>query len=258
VDGVRHRIDSQSYPQFLCNERDCGVRGTPYADRINDPAGKVPEEFGVLGSPDPYAWPVVGWPFENDSSHLQSATADEFLTPPNYFDPQNIPRSSLVATSSGQSRGAGQEVSRRIPRPETPPDRRLTLERETARGEAAWRPRLRPNRRAAISSWHNRWAFRTADSYPAGTILRQILSTNAPRRPHKRDLRARQRRRQETYATSGSMEMERHVQPPVVSAEEGTHARGSRAGIYDNLERLKKEEGPPEELQRSRNNFCRR
>jgi predicted Zn-dependent peptidase len=210
------------------------------------PLGKFQEEFNALfWESCPYAWPVVGWP--SDIPAISKAQADDFYG--TYYSPQNI---TLILVGDFQPDQAEAQVRKyfeRIPRgPRTPPDvatlevKQLAEKRMDAEAET--------NPQVDIL-WHT-VPFQHRDSYPL-EILAQILATRTGRLY--KGLVLGSGVATETYADQGSMKWEGMFNAGG-EAKEGHTPQEVEQGIYDNLEKLKKEEAPPEELQKVKNNFA--
>ena len=210
------------------------------------PLGKFQEQFTALfWESSPYAWPTVGWP--SDIPAISKAQADEFYG--TYYSPQNI---TLILVGDFDPAKAEAQVRRyfeRIPRgPRTPPDV-VTLEvKQVAEkrmyGEAETNPQV-------DILWHT-VPFRHRDSYPL-EILAQILSTRTGRLY--KGLVLGSGVATEAAAEQGSMKWEGLFNAGG-EAREGHTPQEVEQGIYDNLEKLKREPVPPEELQKVKNNFA--
>ena len=210
------------------------------------PLGKFQEEFNALfWESSPYAWPVVGWP--SDIPAISKAQADEFYG--TYYSPQNI---TLILVGDFQPDQAEAQVRKyfeRIPRgPRTPPDV-VTLEVKQV-AEKRLDAEAETNPQVDIL-WHT-VAFQHRDSY-ALEILAQILSTRTGRLY--KGLVLGGGVATETYADQGSMKWEGMFNAGG-EVKEGHAPAEVEQGIYDNLEKLKQEEVPPEELQKVKNNFA--
>ena len=210
------------------------------------PLGKFQEEFNALfWESCPYAWPVVGWP--SDIPAISKAQADDFYG--TYYSPQNI---TLILVGDFQPDQAEAQVRKyfeRIPRgPRTPPDvstlevKQLAEKRMNAEAET--------NPQVDIL-WHT-VPFQHRDSY-ALEILSEILSTRTGRLY--KGLVLGSGVATELYAQQGSMKWEGMFNAGGEVKEGHTPAEVEQ-GIYDNLEKLKQEEVPPEELQKVKNNFA--
>ena len=210
------------------------------------PLGKFQEEFmAMFWESCPYAWPVVGWP--SDVPAISKAQADEFYS--TYYSPQNITLILVGDLEPDKAEAQARKYFERIPRgPKTPPDvvtlevKQLAEKRMSAEAET--------NPQVDIL-WHT-VAFQHRDSYPL-EILAQILSTRTGRLY--KGLVLGNGVATETYADQGSMKWEGMFNAGG-EAKEGHTPAEVEQGIYDNLEKLKKEEVPPEELQKVKNNFA--
>jgi len=210
------------------------------------PLGKFQEEFNAMfWESSPYAWPTVGWP--SDIPAISKAQADEFYS--TYYSPQNITLILVGDLEPDKAEAQVRKYFERIPRgPKTPPDvvtlevKQLAEKRLSAEAEA--------NPQVDIL-WHT-VAFQHRDSYPL-EILAQILSTRTGRLY--KGLVMGSGVATETYADQSSQKWEGMFNAGGEVKEGHTPAEVEQ-GIYDNLEKLKKEEVPPEELQKVKNNFA--
>ena len=210
------------------------------------PLGKFQEEFNAMfWESSPYAWPTVGWP--SDIPAISKAQADEFYSI--YYSPQNITLILVGDFEPGKAEALAQKYFERIPRgPKTPPDvvtlevKQMAEKRMNAEAEA--------NPQVDIL-WHT-VPFQHRDSY-ALEILGQVLSTRTGRLY--KGLVLGSGVATEAYADQSSMKWEGYFNAGG-EAKEGHKPEEVEQGIYDNIEKLKKEEVPPEELQKVKNNFA--
>ena len=211
------------------------------------PLGKFQEEFNAMfWESSPYAWPVVGWP--SDIPAISKAQADEFYA--TYYSPQNITLILVGDFRAGQGRGAGEEIFRAHPaRPEDAAGRRDA--RSEAAGREAHECRGRDesaggyplaHRAVPASATPMRWKSwrRSCPRAPAGSTRGWCWAAAWPRKR----MPTRARMKWEGYFNAGG------------EAKEGHKPEEVEQGIYDNLEKLKQEEVPPEELQKVKNNFA--
>jgi predicted Zn-dependent peptidase len=210
------------------------------------PLGKFEEEFtAMFWESCPYAWPIVGWP--SDVPAISKAQADDFYA--TYYSPQNI---TLVLVGDFDPAKAEAQVRKyfeRIPRgPMAPPDV-VTLEVKQL-AEKRMYAEAETNPQVDIL-WHT-VAFRHRDSYPL-EILGQVLSTRTGRLY--KGLVLGKGVATEVSADQGSMKWE-GLFDASGEVKEGHTPEEVELGIYDNLEKLKKEEVPAEELQKVKNNFA--
>jgi predicted Zn-dependent peptidase len=210
------------------------------------PLGKFQEEFtAMFWESCPYSWPVVGWP--SDIPNISKAQADEFYS--TYYSPQNITLILVGDLQPDKAEALAKKYFERIPRgPKTPPDivtlevQQLAEKRMYAEAEA--------NPQVDIL-WHT-VPFQHRDSY-ALEILSQILTTRTGRLY--KGLVLGKGVATETYADQESMKWEGKFNAGG-EVKEGHTPEEVEQGIYDNLDRLKKEEVPTEELQKVKNNFA--
>ncbi len=210
------------------------------------PLGKFQEEFNAMfWESSPYAWPTVGWP--SDIPAISKAEADEFYGI--YYSPQNITLILVGDFEPGKAEALAQKYFERIPRgPKTPPDvvtlevKQLAEKRMNAEAEANPQVDL---------LWHT-VPFQHRDSY-ALEILGQVLSTRTGRLY--KGLVLGSGVATEAYADQSSMKWEGYFNAGG-EAKEGHKPEEVEQGIYDSVEKLKKEELPPEELQKVKNNFA--
>jgi predicted Zn-dependent peptidase len=210
------------------------------------PLGKFAEQLNAMfWESSPYRWPVVGWP--SDISSISKAEADEFYT--TFYCPQNISLILVGDFNPDNAEALARKYFERIPRgPRTPPDvvtlevKQLAEKRMNAEAEA--------NPQVDIL-WHT-VAFRHKDSYPL-QILSQILATRTGRLY--KGLVLSNGVATVVDAEQGSQKWE-GLFDVSGEAREGHKPEEVEQGIYDNLEKLKKEEVPPEELQKVKNNFA--
>ena len=210
------------------------------------PLGKFQEEFTALfWESSPYAWPTVGWP--SDIPAISKVQADEFYE--TYYSPQNITLILVGDFQTAQAEALVRKYFERIPRgPRTPPDV-VTLEVKQL-AEKRMNAEAETNPQVDIL-WHT-VPFQHRDSY-ALEILAQILSTRTGRLY--KGLVLGSGVATDTYADQNSMKWEGLFNAGG-EAKEGHTPQEVEQGIYDNLEKLKQEPVPPEELQKVKNNFA--
>ena len=210
------------------------------------PLGKFQEEYNAMfWESSPYAWPIVGWP--SDIPAISKAQADEFYSI--YYSPQNITIILVGDFDPSQAEALAKKYFERIPRgPKTPPDI-VTLEVKQV-AEKRMYAEAEANPQVDIL-WHT-VPFRHRDSY-ALEILSELLSTRTGRLY--KGLVLGSGVATEAYAQQASMKWEGYFNAGG-EAKEGHKPEEVEQGIYDNLEKLKKEEVPPEELQKVKNNFA--
>jgi predicted Zn-dependent peptidase len=210
------------------------------------PLGKFAEEFNSLfWQAHPYHWPVIGWP--SDIPAISKKQADEFYAL--YYQPQNI---TLVLVGDFKPDAAEALVNRyfgRIPRGTQPPPDVVTLEpaqlaekRMTA--EAETNPEV-------DMQWHT-VGFGHRDSY-ALDVLQQLLSTRTGRLYKGlvlgREVSTDTSALQDSKKWGGSFSI-------AAEARDGKTLAQVEAAIDEELQRLKTEMVPAEELQKVKNQFA--
>ena len=210
------------------------------------PLGKFAETFeAMIWDSHPYGWPTVGWP--SDIPAITKAQADEFYAL--YYAPQNI---SLILVGDFQTANTTNLAAQyfgRIPKGKAEAPEVITWEitqpaEKRMYGEAEANPQV-------DIIWHT-VPFGHGDSY-ALSLLAQVLSTRTGRLYKGLVLRSKiateasaypnHRKWAGTFGISGE-------------AAEGHTPEEVERAIYRELDRLKNEDVPPEELQKVKNNFA--
>jgi predicted Zn-dependent peptidase len=210
------------------------------------PLGKFAEQFSsMFWQSSPYSWPVVGWP--SDIPAISKAQADEFYGI--YYSPQNITLILVGDFSPKTAETMARKYFERIPRgPKDPPDV-VTLEVKQS-AEQRMYAEAETNPQIDIL-WHT-VAVEHPDSY-ALEILGQILSTRTGRLY--KGLVLGSGVATEVYAYQNSQKWAGYFNAGGES-KEGRKPEEVEQGIYENIEKLKTQEVPPEELQKVKNNFA--
>jgi len=210
------------------------------------PLGKFAEEFNAMfWQSSTYSWPVVGWP--SDILSISKAQADEFYQ--TYYAPQNITLILVGDFNPEQAETMAKKYFERIPRgPREAPDV-VTLEvkqmaEKRMNAEADTNPQI-------DILWHT-VPFRHRDSYPL-QILSQILSTRTGRLY--KGLVLGSGVATDVHAAQGSQKWAGYFDADG-EAREGHSPQEVEQGIYDNIDKLKKEDVPAEELEKVKNNFA--
>jgi predicted Zn-dependent peptidase len=210
------------------------------------PLGKFAEEFNAMfWESSPYSWPVVGWP--SDIPAITKAQADDFYS--TFYAPQNLTLILVGDLKVDEAEALAKKYFDRIPRgPKDAPDvvtlevKQLAEKRMDA--EADTNPQV-------DVMWHT-VPFQHKDSY-ALNILSELLSTRTGRLYKNLVLGS-------GVATSVSADQQSQKWAGLFDisgeAREGHTPLEVEQGIYSNLETLKKEPVPPEELQKVKNNFA--
>jgi predicted Zn-dependent peptidase len=210
------------------------------------PLGRFEEEFNALfWDSHPYGWPTVGWP--SDIPAITKAQADEFYA--TYYSPQNITLILVGDFQPGTAEALARKYFQRVPRgSHSVPD--VVTREVRQQAEKRMNAEADTNPQADIL-WHT-VPFQHADSY-ALQILGQILSTRTGRLY--KNLVLTNNVATEVWAHQVSQKWEGYFNAGG-EAREGRKPEEVEQGIYDNLDRLKQEEVPAEELQKVKNNFA--
>ncbi|HTH46076.1 MAG TPA: pitrilysin family protein, partial [Candidatus Limnocylindria bacterium] len=210
------------------------------------PLGKFAEEFNsMFWEAHPYHWPVIGWP--SDIPAISKKQADEFYAL--YYQPQNI---TLILVGDFKSAEAEAMVNRyfgRIPKGTQPPPDVGTLE-PAQLAEKRMDAEAETNPQVDIL-WHT-VGFGHKDSY-ALEVLQQLLSTRTGRL-YKGLVLGRQVST-DTYASQNSQKWAGSFNAGG-EAKDGKTPAEVEAAIYEELDRLKNEPVPAEELQKVKNQFA--
>ena len=210
------------------------------------PLGKFEETFeSMFWEAHPYGWPVVGWP--SDIPAITKAQADDYYG--TYYAPQNI---TLVLVGDVDVEGATRMAEAyfgRIPRGKSAVPDVVTLE-VPQQAEKRMYAEADANPQVDIL-WHT-VPFGHSDSYPL-QVLAQLLSTRTGRlykglvlgSQVATDAFARQESRKWAGLFNAGGE-----------AKEGRRPEEVEQAIYSELEKLKKDDVPAEELQKVKNNFA--
>jgi predicted Zn-dependent peptidase len=210
------------------------------------PLGKFQEQFSAMfWESSPYSWPVIGWP--SDIPAISKAQADDFFA--TYYSPQNITLILVGDFNPAAAEQLAKKYFERIPRgPKNPPDV-VTLEVKQL-AEKRMYAEADTNPQVDIL-WHT-VPFGHKDSY-ALEILGELLSTRTGRLY--KNLVMGSGVATETYAAQGSQKWAGYFNAGG-EAREGHKPEEVEQGIYDNLDKLKNEEVPAEELEKVKNNFA--
>jgi predicted Zn-dependent peptidase len=210
------------------------------------PTGKFAEQFNALfWDAHPYHWPVIGWP--SDIPAISKKQADEFYAL--YYQPQNL---TLILVGDFKADVAVPMAERyfgRIPRGTQPPPEVTTLEIPSL-GEKRYYAEAETNPQVDIL-WRT-VGFGHKDSYPLEVVQQLLLGRTG--RLHKglvlgsqvaTDVSAQQDSRKWAGAFNISAEV-----------KEGHTPEEVEKAIEKELDRLRNEEVPAEELQKVKNNFA--
>jgi len=210
------------------------------------PLGRFGEESqAMFWESVPYTWPVVGWP--SDISAISKAEADAFYA--TYYAPQNITLILVGDFKTDEAEAMAAKYFERIPRgPRDAPDV-ITIEvpqvaEKRMYAEAETNP-------TADLNWHT-VPFGHKDSY-ALQVLAQLLSTRTGRLYKGLTLGAKVAT--ETYASQDSRKWA-GLFSAGGDAMDGHTPEEVEKAVYVELDKLKKDEVPPEELTKVKNQFA--
>jgi predicted Zn-dependent peptidase len=210
------------------------------------PLGKFYEEAeAMFWESVPYGWPVLGWP--SDIPAISKAQADAFYS--TYYTPQNITLILVGDFKIADARQLARQYFERIPRGKQDPPDVITVEvkqlaEKRVNAEADTNP-------TADLNWHT-VPFGHRDSY-ALNVLGELLSSRTGRLYKGLVLGSQvatgiyadqQSRKWAGSFTAGGEAKNGHTPEEVEQA------------IYNELDRLKKDEVPAEELQKVKNAFA--
>jgi predicted Zn-dependent peptidase len=210
------------------------------------PLGKFAEELNAMfWESSPYSWPVVGWP--SDIPAISKAQADDFYGI--YYSPQNITLLLIGDIKPDQAETLAKKYFDRIPRGKKDPPDVVTMEVKQM-AEKRMYAEAEANPQVDIT-WHS-VAFKHRDSY-ACQILGQLLSDRTGRLY--KSLVLGSGVATSTYANQNSQKWAGSFSAGG-EARDGHKPEEVEQGIYDAIEKLKKEDIPAEELQKVKNNFA--
>jgi predicted Zn-dependent peptidase len=210
------------------------------------PLGKFGESFeSMVWESHPYSWPTVGWP--SDIPAISKAQADEFYGI--YYAPQNITIILVGDFKIADAVPLAQKYFNRIPRGKTEAPDVVTLEQKQVAekrmyGEAETNPQVE-------IAWHT-VPFGHRDTY-ALSIMSQLLSTRTGRLYKGLVLGS------QVATEASTFPYHRKWAGLFIAsgeAKDGHKPEEVEAGIYKEMERLKSETVPPQELQKVKNNFA--
>ncbi len=210
------------------------------------PLGKFEETFNALfWESHPYGWPTVGWP--SDIPAISKAQADEFYG--TYYAPQNITLILVGDFEPEKAAALAEKYFSRIPRGKKEAPDVVTLEVKQP-AEKRMNAEAETNPQVDIL-WHT-VSFGHKDSYPLA-ILGQILSTRTGRLY--KGLVLGKELATEAWAWQGSQKWAGRFNAGA-EAKDGAKLDDLEMAIYTEIEKLKSEEIPAEELQKVKNNFA--
>ena len=210
------------------------------------PLGKFGELFeSMVWESHPYHWPTVGWP--SDIPAITKAQADEFYAL--YYAPQNITIILVGDFKADDAARMAEAYFGRIPRGKAEAPDVITSEVNQV-AEKRMNAEAETNPQVDIV-WHT-VPFGHKDSYPLN-ILAQLLSTRTGRLYKGLVLGSQ-------VATEASAGPSHRKWAGIFNisgeAKEGHTPEDVEQAIYAELEKLKREEVPAQELQKVKNNFA--
>ena len=210
------------------------------------PIGKFGEEFNaVFWDAHPYMWPVLGWP--SDIPNISKKDADAFYAL--YYQPQNI---TIVLVGDFKPDDAEAMVTRyfgRIPAGTQPPPEVTTREPEQP---AEKRMYAEAETNPQVDILWKTVGFRHKDSYPLDIL--QLLLSNRTGRLYKGLVLGREVAT-ETYAQQDSRKWAGLFNAGG-EAKDGKTPEDVEKAIYEEIDRIKNEPVPAEELQKVKNQFA--
>jgi len=210
------------------------------------PLGKFQESLASLfWESHPYSWPTVGWP--SDIPAISKTQADEFYAL--YYAPQNITLILVGDFAVARTEELAEKYFGRIPKGKTEAPDVVTLEVEQT-AEKRMYAEAEANPQVDIL-WHT-VPFGHKDSYPL-EVLAQVLSTRTGRLYKALVLGSKVAT--EVFAQQDSRKWAGLFNAGGEAAE-GHTPEEVEAGIHEQIEKLAREDVPPDELQKVKNNFA--
>jgi predicted Zn-dependent peptidase len=210
------------------------------------PLGKFEESFeSMIWESHPYGWPTVGWP--SDIPAISKAQADEFYGL--YYAPQNIALVLVGDFKTAEAADLAERYFGRIPRGKAEAPDVVTLE---VKQVAEKRMYAEAEANPQVDIVWKTVPVRHRDSY-ALNILAQVLSTRTGRL-----YKGLVQGSQVATEVAASVSHRKWAGLFGVTGEvrEGHTPQKVEQAIYAELDKLKSEEIPPDELQKVKNNFA--
>jgi predicted Zn-dependent peptidase len=210
------------------------------------PLGKFAEQLNAMfWQSSHYSWPVVGWP--SDLIAISKAQADDYYGI--YYSPQNITLLLIGDIKPDDAEALAKKYFERIPRGKKDAPDVVTMEVKQM-AEKRMNAEAEANPQVDIT-WHS-VPFKHRDTY-ALQILGQILSTRTGRLY--KGLVLGSGVATSAYASQNPQKWEGSFNAGG-EARDGHKPEDVEQGVYDAIEKLKKEDVPAEELQKVKNNFA--
>lgn len=210
------------------------------------PLGKFQEALeSMFWESHPYQWPVIGWP--SDIASISKEEADAFFA--TYYAPQNITLVLVGDFDSAPAETLAERYFGRIPRGKTKPPEVVTLE---VKQQAEKRMYAEAEANPQVDMLWKTVPFGHRDSYVLG-VLSQLMSTRTGRLY--KGLVLGSKVATDTYAYQDSRKWAGLFNVGG-EASEGRKPEEVEAAIEAELDKLRHERVPDEELQKVKNNFA--
>jgi predicted Zn-dependent peptidase len=215
------------------------------------PTGKLEEAFDeIFWHSSPYSWPVIGYP--SDVAAITKRQADDYYAL--YYAPNNLAAILVGDFDPGKAAALAERYLGRIPQGKNPPPEVITSPPKwdaevTFSGEAETNPEVEIR-------WHT-VPFQHKDSY-ALKILAGILNGRTGRLEKALVLPADAVATKASASAGDLMDPQKYAGAFAVDAEakEGKSLGDVEKGILVEIEKLKKDLVPAEELQKVKNNVA--
>jgi predicted Zn-dependent peptidase len=215
------------------------------------PTGKLEEAFEeIFWHSSPYSWPVVGYP--SDVAAITKQQADDYYAL--YYAPNNLSAILVGDFDPKAALALAERYLARIPRGKNPPPEVITTPPQWD-AEVRYSGEAETNPEIAIS-WHT-VPFQHRDSY-ALQILAGLLNGRTGRLEKALVLPANAVATKASASAGGLMSPQKYAGAFAIDAEakEGRSLEEVEKGIDAEVERLKTEPVPAEELQKVKNNVA--
>ncbi len=215
------------------------------------PTGKLEEAFEeIFWHSSPYSWPVLGYP--SDVAAITKQQADDYFAL--YYAPNNLTAILVGDFDPKEALALAETYLARIPRGKNPPPEVITTP-PTWDAEVRFSGEAETNPEIEIS-WHT-VPFQHRDGY-ALEILAALLNGRTGRLEKALVLPANAAATQVHASAGGLMTPQKYAGAFTIDAEakEGHSLEEVEKGIDGQVERLKSEPVPAEELQKVKNNVA--
>jgi len=209
------------------------------------PLGKFDEEFAaVFWEASPYTWPVVGW--ASDIPMYTLAQAKQYFA--TYYAPNNLTGVLAGDFEAAEVKPLLERYFGRIPRGTVPPPAVVTLEPKQL-GEKRFNAEAETS--PTVRIWWKAVPLVHKDT-PALDLLSDVLSGRTGRL-----YKGLVVGRQVANESSASIDARKYSGIFMVetTVKDGKEPATAEAAVYEEIERLQKEEVPAEELQKVKNAF---